>query len=220
MLAGRVCATILAMAMATVAVAQDTATPPTLSERFDQWSREPLSFAAEIRNQRRSSPDFYLSINGIRYKVLFDAGREKRQALLDCLDLSDACDLRGRGFMLFEKGALVLNVTDVSWLSIPPVNFDEQASRFHNCIRNSKRTRDSFAAIVEARLDVLDVGKPQGWALSPVDPREGGRGFELVHDAVADCMRHRVRLPVGRYQLKVYTQSAETFFSYWEHEPQ
>ncbi|MEM9850520.1 MAG: hypothetical protein AAF761_00835 [Pseudomonadota bacterium] len=192
-------------------------TPPDLSARFSAWSAEPFAFSGQVSNQRRTRPDFRLLVGETTYPIIFDAGRAKRNAVLDCLELSDQCDIRGTGFMLFERGQMTMNITDITWLSIPPIDFDMQAMRFHRCVKAAARKRDPFASVVEAKLGVLDIEAAQTWQLEPVAPREGGRGYELLEVAVATCFqRHRMRLPVGEYRLKVFTQSGETFLSYFD----
>lgn len=212
------------LTLATQATASDGTTPvdpdgmPTLEERFATWSTQPFRFDGEIENMRRSTPDFSMTVGGRRYPIVFDAGRAKRNAMLDCLELSDTCDVKGTGFMVFEDRTMKLNVTDITWLSIPPVDFDEKATRIHRCVKNARGKQSAFSSVVLARLDVLDLDKAQAVELTPLEPREGGRGFELVRDAVHLCFGRygRMRLPVGQYELKVYTQSAETFLKYSE----
>lgn len=191
-------------------------TPPPISERFDQWTQNAFSFEAEVSNRRRSRPEFQFLIEGVRYQVLFDAGRAKRNAILDCLELADACEIKGTAFMLFKDGKMQMNVTDINWLAVPAVDFDEKSARLHRCFKYASRDRKSFSGIIEARLTVEDLERRQGHSLEPIQPREISRGYEQLEDALTRCSGSRFRLPVGDYRLKVYTQSGDVFMDYFE----
>ncbi|MEM7437957.1 MAG: hypothetical protein AAF393_00050 [Pseudomonadota bacterium] len=196
--------------------AETAQTLPALSTRFEEWSTQAFTFEGSVTNMRRSSPEFNLRMGKVSYSTIFDAGRAKRTAVLDCLDLSDACDIRGEAFLVFEGGKMVVNITDITWLSIPEIDFDEKAARLHRCVKNAQRKERSFAAVVELRLNVLDLERSQAWDAEVYAPREGGRGPDMVLKALNDCFRTRFRLPVGAYRVKVFTQSAETFLWTWE----
>lgn len=189
---------------------------PTLSEAFKTWSQVPFSFEALIDNKRRSRPDFQFKIDGVRYNVLFDAGRNKRNAILECLELADHCELRGTAFMVFENGKMELNVTDVNWLAVPAVDFDQVSSSLHRCYRHASRDRKKFSGIVEAKLVIEDLERRQGFSLDPIKPIEIGRGFEMLENAVTDCFIRRARLPLGEYHITIYTQSGEAVMDYFE----
>ena len=208
-----------------VAQAEDTATEaateggaelPSLGKRFEEWTSEALTFSGVVTNRRRSRPDFSIQVDDVRYSVLFDAGRAKRNAILDCLDLSYSCELKGTGFMRFEHGKMKLNVTDVTWLAIPAIDFDVVGLQFHRCVRSEQYKRKKFASVVEAKLEILDLNRPPSYTLEPVKPRDGGRGFDIVDRSVEDCMRRSIRLPVGSYSMKVFTQSSDVFLDYWD----
>ncbi|MCO4825384.1 hypothetical protein OAC63_02600 [Amylibacter sp.] len=191
-------------------------TPKTMAEVFEGWSLEPFSFEAMVSNQRRTRPEFQFKIDTVRYNVLFDAGRQKRNAILDCLELSDECEIKGTAFMLFKDGGMQMNVTDINWLAVPAVDFDEKAARLHRCFKSAGRDRKKFSGIVEAKMIITNLEKRQGYTLEPIKPREIGRGFEQLEDAVHNCSSSRFRLPVGEYHLKVFTQSGETFMDYFD----
>lgn len=209
---------LCAMLAGPVAATEDDAGLPTLSERFATWETQAFRFEGQIQNTRRSKPDFQLTIDGKRYPLLFDAGRAKRNAMIECLELSDVCDVKGVGFIVFGDRTTKLNVTDITWLSIPVIDFDEKATRIYRCVKRAQGERSRFSSVVTARLQVMNLDRPQRIDLTPLEPREGGRGFELVEDAVRNCFSRygRLRLPVGDYEVKVYTQSGETFLRYYE----
>ena len=195
---------------------QGAAKMPTMKTAFEGWSAQSFTFEALVSNQRRSRPEFTFHIDKDRYYVLFDAGRKKRNAILDCLDLADSCEVKGTAFMLFEQGKMKMNVTDVTWLAIPAVDFEARASRLHHCFRRISNKRKKFSAVVEAKLSIHDLERKQDFSLEPVKPREISRGFEMLEDAMHNCSRSRMRLPVGDYRVKVYTQSGDVFLDYWE----
>ncbi len=210
-------AAALTFAFAGPSLAEDTEpTLPekTMAETFAGWSKDQFTFDAMVSNQRRSRPDFQFKIDNTRYQVLFDAGRQKRNAFLDCLELADSCEIKGTAFMLFKDGRMQMNVTDINWLAVPAVDFDEKAARLHRCYKYASRDRKKFSGIVEAKLSIDDLERRQGYTLEPIAPREIGRGFEMLEDAVHNCMGSRFRLPVGDYTVKLYTQSGETFIDY------
>lgn len=101
-----------------------------------------------VSNQRRSRPNFQFKIDNMRYQVLFDAGRKKRNAILDCLELADECEIKGTAFVLFKDSRMQMNVTDINWLAVPAVDFDEKASRLHYCFKSAMRYRKKFSGIV------------------------------------------------------------------------
>lgn len=189
---------------------------PTMQQTFDVWTKQSFTFEAEVSNRRRSRPEFTFKIDNIQYQVLFDAGRTKRNAILDCLDLADACEIKGTAFMLFQNGRMQMNVADVTWLAIPPVDFDARASSLHRCFRRVADKRKKFSSVVEAKLSIHDLEKEQDFSLNPVKPREISRGFEMLEQAIHGCNRYRFRLPVGDYKVKVFTQSGDIFLDYWE----
>ncbi len=208
------CSAFPSFAQDTTETAEDTLPP--MSERFEEWTQNAFSFDAEVSNRRRSRPDFQFKIEGVRYQVLFDAGRAKRNAILDCLELVDACEIKGTAFMLFKDGKMQMNVTDINWLAVPAVDFDEKSARLHRCFKYATRDRKSFSGIVEAKLSIEDLERRQGYSLEPIQPREISRGYEQLEDALTRCVGSRFRLPVGDYRLKVYTQSGDVFMDYFE----
>jgi hypothetical protein len=187
-----------------------------MQEAFEGWSKESFTFEAMVSNQRRSRPDFQFKMDNVRYQVLFDAGRSKRNAILDCLDLADECEIKGTAFMQFKDGKMQMNVTDINWLAVPAVDFDEKSMRLHRCFKYATRDRKKFSGIVEAKLKIEDLERRQGYSLEPISPREIGRGYEQLEIAVGDCSGRRFRLPVGEYRVKVFTQSGDTFMDYFE----
>lgn len=210
----------LTMAVPSFAEEQATDESPaelkTMQERFTDWSAETFTFEGTVKNARRSRPEFQLRVNEVHYSVVFDAGRAKRTAVLDCLDLADECDIRGEALMIFGKGEMKLNITDITWLSIPEIDFDEKATRLHRCMKSAQRHKTIFASVVELKLNVLDLERRQAWDAEAIEPREETRGTELVREALSECFSSRFRLPIGSYRVKVFTQSAETFLWTWE----
>ena len=67
-----------------------------------------------VSNQRRTRPKSQFKIDTVRYNVLFDAGRQKRNAILDCLELSDEYEIKGTAFMLFKDGDMQINMNDIN----------------------------------------------------------------------------------------------------------
>lgn len=214
-------AAALSCFIATPSTAQEDTTetaPPdvTMTEKFESWSQQPFAFSAMVSNSRRSSPDFQFKIDNVRFRALFDAGRKKRNATLDCLELADECEIKGTAYMLFSEGRLQLNVTDINWLAVPAIDFDEKASRLHYCFRSATRDQKKFSSVVEAKLTVEDLERKQTTTLEPITPREISRGFEMLETAVTKCAGSRFRLPLGEYRIKVFTQSGDTFMDYYE----
>ncbi|MEJ6708583.1 MAG: hypothetical protein QNK92_07260 [Amylibacter sp.] len=101
-------------------------------------------------------------------------------------------------------------------MAVPAVDFEGKAARLHRCFKSAGRDRKKFSVIVEAKMSITDLEKRQGYTLEPIKPREIGRGFEQLEDAVYNCSISWFRLPVGEYRLKMFTQRGETFMDYFE----
>lgn len=151
----------------------------------------------------------------VEYPVVFDAGREKRQALLGCLEKADKCKATATAFMLFESGNMQLNITDIHQAFVPPVDFEQESHKLTQCYVIANRRAKGVEGNIEAKLTVEDISFPQTHRFEPVIPQDISPAFDLLVDAVKSCSGNRYRLPVGEYRLKVQTLTGTTFLENW-----
>lgn len=188
---------------------------PDLATVYENWGKTAFSIDAMASIDKRSPNGFKFSVEGVEYPVVFDAGRKKRQALLECLEKADKCKATATAFMLFEAGTMQLNITDIHQAFVPPVDFDQESHKLTQCYAMENRRVKGVPGEIEVKLTVADINFPQAHLFEPVMPVKISPQFDLLVDAVKSCGGNRYRLPVGEYGLKTQTLTGTTFLTKW-----